>query len=84
TKRHRKYQTTMAFYLLACGATRSQFEVLNHAGICLSYRSAIRKVKELGQEQLAEIQELAHQHLFMIIWDNIKGQHSALSSIKSN
>ncbi|KAJ7877264.1 hypothetical protein B0H14DRAFT_3859029 [Mycena olivaceomarginata] len=48
-----EYQTTMSFYLLACGATRSQFEVLNHAGICLSYRSTLRKVKDLGQERLA-------------------------------
>ncbi|KAJ7909892.1 hypothetical protein B0H13DRAFT_2233006 [Mycena leptocephala] len=34
-----EYQTTMGFYLLACGASHSQFDVLNHAGLCLSYRS---------------------------------------------
>ncbi|KAJ7692577.1 hypothetical protein B0H17DRAFT_933920, partial [Mycena rosella] len=66
-----EYQTTMAFYLLACGATRSQFDVLNHAGICPSYRSALRKVRDLGQERLAEIRKLARNHLFMIIWDNL-------------
>ncbi|KAJ7669167.1 hypothetical protein B0H14DRAFT_3692675 [Mycena olivaceomarginata] len=59
-----EYQTTMSFYLLACGATRSQFEVLNHAGICLSYRSTLRKVKDLGQERLAA-------RMFMLIWDNL-------------
>ncbi|KAJ7796707.1 hypothetical protein B0H14DRAFT_2619619 [Mycena olivaceomarginata] len=48
-----EYQTTMAFYLLACGATQSQFDVLSHAGICISYRTALRKIN--GQERLAKI-----------------------------
>ncbi|KAJ7826611.1 hypothetical protein B0H14DRAFT_2595766 [Mycena olivaceomarginata] len=42
-----EYQTTMGIYLLAYGASRSQFDVLNHAGICLSYRSVLRKIKAL-------------------------------------
>ncbi|KAJ7692638.1 hypothetical protein B0H14DRAFT_2419764, partial [Mycena olivaceomarginata] len=66
-----EYQTTMAFYLLACGATRSQFDVLSHAGICISYQTALRKIKDLGQERLAEIRKLARTHLFMLIWDNL-------------
>ncbi|KAJ6563464.1 hypothetical protein B0H10DRAFT_2239438 [Mycena sp. CBHHK59/15] len=66
-----EYQTTMSFYLLACGATRSQFEVLNHAGICLSYRSTLRKVKDLGQERLAAVQKIARERMFMLIWDNL-------------
>ncbi|KAJ7869595.1 hypothetical protein B0H14DRAFT_3579250 [Mycena olivaceomarginata] len=66
-----EYQTTMSFYLLACGATRSQFEVLNHAGICLSYRSTLRKVKDLGQERLAAVRKTAHERMFMLIWDNL-------------
>ncbi|KAJ7864341.1 hypothetical protein B0H13DRAFT_2353767 [Mycena leptocephala] len=65
-----EYQTTMSFYLLACGATRSQFEVLNHAGICLSYRSTLQKVKDLGQERLAAVRKIAHERMFMLIWDN--------------
>ncbi|KAJ7840189.1 hypothetical protein B0H14DRAFT_2245794, partial [Mycena olivaceomarginata] len=66
-----EYQTTMVFYLLACGATRSQFDVLSHAGICLSYRITLRKVKDLGQERLADIRKLARTRLFMLIWDNL-------------
>ncbi|KAJ6530447.1 hypothetical protein B0H10DRAFT_1861914 [Mycena sp. CBHHK59/15] len=66
-----EYQTTMSFYLLACGATRSQFEVLNHAGICLSYRSTLRKVKDLGQERLAAVRKIARERMFMLIWDNL-------------
>ncbi|KAJ7710885.1 hypothetical protein B0H17DRAFT_1190563 [Mycena rosella] len=61
----------MSFYLLACGATHSQFEVLNHAGICLSYRSTLRKVKDLGQERLAAVRKIAREHMFMLIWDNL-------------
>lgn len=66
-----EYQTTMGFYLLACGASRSQFDVLNHAGICLSYRSVLCKIKTLGQEQLAKIRKSAKTRMFMIIWDNL-------------
>ncbi|KAJ7887218.1 hypothetical protein B0H14DRAFT_2337841, partial [Mycena olivaceomarginata] len=70
-KKSSEYQTTMVFYLLACSATRSQFDVLSHAGICLSYWSTLRKVKDLGQEHLADIRKLAHTRLFMLIWDNL-------------
>jgi hypothetical protein len=64
-----EYQTTMSFYLLACGTT--QFEVLNHAGICLSYQSTLQKVKDLGQERLAVVRKIAHKHMFILIWDNL-------------
>lgn len=66
-----EYQTTMGFYLLACGASRSQFDILNHAGICLSYRSVLRKIKTLGQERLAEVRKIAKNCMFMLIWDNL-------------
>ncbi|KAF9470077.1 hypothetical protein BDN70DRAFT_945925, partial [Pholiota conissans] len=36
-------QTTMCMYLLACGASRSLFDILSHAGITLSYTQAILK-----------------------------------------
>jgi hypothetical protein len=70
-QRSAAFQTTVCIYLLACGASRSQFEVLNHAGFSLSYTSAIKKIKALGQERLQEIIGLAHRHAFMIIWDNL-------------
>ncbi|KAJ7808983.1 hypothetical protein B0H14DRAFT_3760274 [Mycena olivaceomarginata] len=66
-----EYQTTMGIYLLACGASRSQFDVLNHAGICLSYRSVLRKIKALGEERLEEMRHIVKCHMFMIIWDNL-------------
>ncbi|KAJ7280448.1 hypothetical protein C8J57DRAFT_1058002, partial [Mycena rebaudengoi] len=66
-----EYQTAMSFYLLACGTTHSQFEVLNHAGICLSYQSTLQKVKDLGQERLAVVRKIAHKRMFMLIWDNL-------------
>ena len=50
-----EFQTTMCIYLLACGASRTQFNLLNHAGYTLSYTAGIRKIKELGQEKLLEI-----------------------------
>jgi hypothetical protein len=61
----------MCIYLLACGASRTQFDVLNHAEFTLSYTAAIRKIKELGQERLLEIVRLVGRRAFMIIWDNL-------------
>jgi hypothetical protein len=58
-------------YLLACGASRSQFDVLNHAGFTLSYAAAIAKIKTLGAERLREIVGIARTRAFMIIWDNL-------------
>ena len=66
-----EFQTTMCIYLLACGASRTQFDVLNHAGFTLSYTAAIRKIKDLGQEKLLEIVGLVGRRAFLIIWDNL-------------
>ena len=66
-----EFQTTMCIYLLACGASQTQFDVLNHAGFTLSYAAAIRKIKDLGQERLLEIVGLVGRRAFMIIWDNL-------------
>lgn len=66
-----EFQTTMCIYLLACGASRTQFDVLNHAGFTLSYASAIGKIKALGQERLEKIVGLTRGRAFMIIWDNL-------------
>lgn len=66
-----EFQTSTCIYLLACGASRSQFDVLNHAGFTLSYTSAISKLKQLGVEKLRKIVGIAHSQAFMIIWDNL-------------
>ncbi|KAK0235253.1 hypothetical protein EDD85DRAFT_954793 [Armillaria nabsnona] len=65
------FQVIMCVYLLACGATRSQFNVLNHASMTLSYCSAVRKIKDLGEERYHRLVEIAHCMAFMIIWDNL-------------
>jgi hypothetical protein len=66
-----EFQTTTCIYLLACGASHTQFDVLNHAGFTLSYTSAITKIKALSQERLLEIIRLVRKCAFMIIWDNL-------------
>jgi hypothetical protein len=66
-----EFQTTMCIYLLACGASWTQFDVLNHAGFTLSYTAAIQKIKDLRQEKLIEIVGLIGRQAFMIIWDNL-------------
>jgi hypothetical protein len=66
-----EFQINTCVWLLACGASRAEWEVLNRAGFTLSYRSAVRKIKELGQERLAKILGIARTQAFMIIWDNL-------------
>ena len=65
------FQTTMCLYLMACGTSRSLFDVLNHASITLSYTQAMQRLKKLGEERLAQTQKIAHTQPFMIIWDNL-------------
>ena len=65
------FQTTICLYLLACGTSCSLFNVLNHAGITLSYTQAVSKLKKLGEERLALTQKIARTQAFMIIWGNL-------------
>ena len=58
-------------YLLACSASRTQFDILNHAGFTLSYIVTIHKIKDLGQKKLLEIVGLIVQQAFLIICLNI-------------
>jgi len=66
-----EFQTTMCMFFLACGTSHSLFDVLNHAGISLSYTQAIAKLKKLGLEHLEGRRKIAHTHAFMVIWDNL-------------
>ncbi|TFK53747.1 hypothetical protein OE88DRAFT_1724468 [Heliocybe sulcata] len=64
-------QSVLCIYLLACGASRSLFEVLHHAGFASSYSKAVRDIKQLKNERLAKVAELARTRAFMIVWDNL-------------
>ncbi|KAF8163626.1 hypothetical protein B0H34DRAFT_837464 [Crassisporium funariophilum] len=66
-----EFQTSMGMYFLACGTSRSLFDVLNHAGITLSYTQAISKLKQLSEERLVETRRIAKTKAFMLIWDNL-------------
>jgi len=54
-----EFQMTMCMYFLACGVSRSLFDVLNHAGLTLSYMQAIAKLKQLGVERLEEMHTIS-------------------------
>ena len=66
-----EFQTSMGMYFLACGTSRSMFDVLNHAGITLSYPQAISKLKQLSEERLTQTRNIAKTKAFMLIWDNL-------------
>ncbi|KAF9546818.1 hypothetical protein CPC08DRAFT_738526 [Agrocybe pediades] len=70
-KQATRFQMAMGLYFLASGTSKSTLDVLNHAGILLSYRQVISKLKQLGQESLDKAQHVAHSQPIMIIWDNI-------------
>ena len=65
------FPTTMCMYFLACGTSRPVFDVLNHAGVTLSYTQAVAKIKQLGRERLMMMREIAQSRAFMVIWDNL-------------
>lgn len=56
---------------LALCAPYSLFDVLNHAGLSLSYTQTVHKVKLLGKERLQATRIVALVKAFTIIWDNI-------------
>ena len=58
----------MYIYLLECGMSHTQFDVLNHARFTLSYRVAICKIRALREEEI--IRSMGKQ-AFMILWDNL-------------
>lgn len=60
-------QSMLCIYLIACGASRLQFEVLHHAGITSSYSKALLDIKQLWDERLCEIVKIARSRAFMII-----------------
>jgi hypothetical protein len=66
-----EFQMTTCMYFLACGASWSLFDVLNHAGLTLSYTQAVAKLKQLGAERLEEIHAVSHTQAIMIVWDNL-------------
>lgn len=61
----------MGIYLFACGASRSQFAVLHHAGLTASYTKALADIRTLRDEQLKKIIRIAKTRAFMLVWDNL-------------
>lgn len=70
-ERANEMQLTMGIYLRACGASRTQIDVLNHMGISVSYTTAIRRLKDLSEERLALTRACVRSRACMIEWDNV-------------
>ncbi|EDQ99724.1 uncharacterized protein LACBIDRAFT_334739 [Laccaria bicolor S238N-H82] len=66
-----KFQLITCIYLLACGASRSLFSILNHAGFSLSYSSAMGKIKDLGEEKREFMKKLVCEQACLVVWDNL-------------
>ncbi|KLO05473.1 hypothetical protein SCHPADRAFT_862359, partial [Schizopora paradoxa] len=71
SERSNDFQIAMCFWLLASGASRSQFEVLHHAGISSSYTTVLRELKTLADEKLSQIRATVRESAFLIVWDNL-------------
>ena len=66
-----EFQLVNCIYLLACGASHSLSDVLNHAGFTLSYSLAMKKIKELGKEQIAKACRVVCEEACLTVWDNV-------------
>ncbi|KAJ2913990.1 hypothetical protein MD484_g6417, partial [Candolleomyces efflorescens] len=66
-----RVQTVTGIFLFACGASRALFDVLNHAGFCLSYVQTIEKMKTLSEERLKAARELVRNQPCCLVYDNI-------------
>nr|GAT50185.1 predicted protein [Mycena chlorophos] len=62
---------TMSIFLLASSASRALFDVLHHAGICMSYTTTVEKAGQMGQEPLQTILKIVKTSVILIVWDNI-------------
>ena len=71
SERSNENQSVLCMYLLACGASKTQFAVLHHAGLTSSYAKALRDIKTLQVEQLAKVVDIARKQAFMLVWDNL-------------
>lgn len=61
----------MGLYLLACGTPRRQFDVLAHAGLTVSYVTALEHLKTLSKEAVEEARSIMHKMICAIVWDNL-------------
>lgn len=66
-----RIQTVTGIFLFACGASRAVFDVLNHAGFCLSYVQTVEKMKTLSAERLDATRQLVRKQPCCIVYDNI-------------
>ncbi|KAJ7675769.1 hypothetical protein DFH06DRAFT_667960 [Mycena polygramma] len=70
-ERSNEFQATMGTYFLACSTPRRQFDVLAHAGLTVSYTTAITNLKGLSAEGLLRLRRMVQEKACMIVWDNL-------------
>ncbi|KAJ7887741.1 hypothetical protein B0H13DRAFT_1888699 [Mycena leptocephala] len=61
----------MGTHFLACSTPRRQFDVLAHAGLTVSYTTAINNLKHLSAEGLLRLRRMVQEKACMIVWDNL-------------
>lgn len=71
SERANALQVVLSFWLLASGASKAIFDVLSHAGLSVSYSTAVRRLKTLADERLRHIRSLVKETPFLISWDNL-------------
>ncbi|KAJ7064171.1 hypothetical protein C8F01DRAFT_984216 [Mycena amicta] len=65
------FRLSVSIFLLASSASRALFDVLHHAGICLSYTHTIAQTKTLTSERLQHMLHVVRTRVVMIVWDNL-------------
>ncbi|KAF6757718.1 hypothetical protein DFP72DRAFT_753328, partial [Ephemerocybe angulata] len=64
-------QTITGIFLFACGVPRTMYDVLNHAGFCLSYTQTVMKMKGLAAERLELTCKFVREHPCQVVYDNV-------------
>ncbi|KAF9314205.1 hypothetical protein BGZ91_006062 [Linnemannia elongata] len=69
--RSRYLQITMGLYLYSAGCTRKVIDVLHGAGLCVSFPTINRLLKDLTEKALERIKEAAGRDEWFFVYDNI-------------
>lgn len=71
SERANAFQVVLGFWLIASGASKALFDVLSHAGLSVSYSTAVAKLKMLADDRIRQIRSLVKDRPFLINWDNL-------------
>lgn len=65
------FQAVISMFLIGSGAAKREMEVFAHAGLCLSYTSAMDHLRKLSKEAQKTYRATIKASMCSIVWDNL-------------